>query len=32
MLLIVAVVNKNASIAPALLTRGGIYRVPAVTE
>ena len=31
MLVIVAVANKNARIAWALLTKGGIYRAPAVT-
>lgn len=31
MLVIVAVANKNARIAWALLTEGGIYRAPAVT-
>ena len=31
MLVIVAVANKNARIAWALLTKGGVYRVPAVT-
>jgi transposase len=31
MLVIVAVANKNARIAGALLTKGGVYRAPAVT-
>jgi hypothetical protein len=31
MLVIVAVANKNARIAWALLTKGGVYRAPAVT-
>ncbi|BAU92601.1 transposase IS116/IS110/IS902 family protein [Methylorubrum populi] len=32
MLVIVAVVNKNAQIAWDLLTKGGIYRAPVITE
>ena len=31
MLVIVALANKNARVAWALLTKGGIYRAPAVT-